>query len=219
MAQPAQNVLHALDQALAAAVAGAGRSVVHVARGHGQGGSGIVWAEDLVVSASLHTPDRTKVGIPSSDGRTAIALDRACRALRATRQRRHACRLTSSASLALMTRGGLPRFLALCLMLPLLTIYADVLGILGGFLVGTSMLHLSFSQYWNQTLGAIDVVVVEQRLKGDPDTLKRTLEKYIIRRPGQPDDIANMVLFLASDASSWITGQVYPVNGGFSFAL
>jgi 3-oxoacyl-[acyl-carrier protein] reductase len=60
---------------------------------------------------------------------------------------------------------------------------------------------------------------VEARLKGDPETLKRTLEKYVIRRPGRPDDIANMVLFLASDASSWITGQTYPVNGGFTFAL
>jgi 3-oxoacyl-[acyl-carrier protein] reductase len=60
---------------------------------------------------------------------------------------------------------------------------------------------------------------VERTLKGDPERLKRTLEKYIIRRPGQPEDVANMVQFLASDASSWVTGQVYPVNGGFSFAL
>jgi 3-oxoacyl-[acyl-carrier protein] reductase len=60
---------------------------------------------------------------------------------------------------------------------------------------------------------------VERTLKGDPERLKRQMEKYIIRRPGKPDDIANMVLFLASDASSWITGQVYPVNGGFTFAL
>lgn len=60
---------------------------------------------------------------------------------------------------------------------------------------------------------------VERTLKGDPERLKRQMEKYIIRRPGRPDDIANMVLFLASDASSWITGQVYPVNGGFTFAL
>jgi 3-oxoacyl-[acyl-carrier protein] reductase len=60
---------------------------------------------------------------------------------------------------------------------------------------------------------------VERTLNGDPERLKRTLEKYIIRRPGRPDDVANMVLFLASDASPWITGQVYPVNGGFTFAL
>jgi 3-oxoacyl-[acyl-carrier protein] reductase len=60
---------------------------------------------------------------------------------------------------------------------------------------------------------------VERTLNGDPERLKRQMEKYIIRRPGRPDDVANMVLFLSSDASSWITGQVYPVNGGFTFAL
>jgi 3-oxoacyl-[acyl-carrier protein] reductase len=33
-------------------------------------------------------------------------------------------------------------------------------------------------------------------------------------RVGQPDDIANVVSFLASDKSGWITGQVIPVAGG-----
>ena len=64
MAQPALDVFRSLDQALAAAVAAAGFSVVHVARGRGGGGSGIVWAADLVISASFHTPDKTKIGLP-----------------------------------------------------------------------------------------------------------------------------------------------------------
>jgi S1-C subfamily serine protease len=68
MAQPAQNIFQALDQALAAAVATAGRSVIQVSRGHGASGTGIAWADDLVISSSFHAPDRTKVGIPSSDG-------------------------------------------------------------------------------------------------------------------------------------------------------
>lgn len=72
MAQPAQNVFHALDQALAAAVATAGRSVVQVGRGHGHTGTGVVWADDLVISASFHTPDRNKVGIPGADGQGEI---------------------------------------------------------------------------------------------------------------------------------------------------
>ena len=38
-------------------------------------------------------------------------------------------------------------------------------------------------------------------------------------RFGEPSDVANMVLFLCSDAAAWITGQTYPVNGGFSFAI
>ena len=60
---------------------------------------------------------------------------------------------------------------------------------------------------------------IEGRLKANPDMLKKMMEKYVIRRPGQPDDVANMALFLASGASTWITGQTYPVNGGFSFAM
>jgi NAD(P)-dependent dehydrogenase (short-subunit alcohol dehydrogenase family) len=48
---------------------------------------------------------------------------------------------------------------------------------------------------------------------------KRMLKSYTIRRFGEPEDAANMILFLASDASSWMTGQTVPVNGGYSFAL
>lgn len=48
---------------------------------------------------------------------------------------------------------------------------------------------------------------------------KRILRSYTIRRFGEPEDAANMVLFLASDASSWVTGQTIPVNGGYSFAM
>lgn len=51
----------------------------------------------------------------------------------------------------------------------------------------------------------------------DKERVKKMLKRYVIRRLGEPDDVANMVLFLASDASSWITGQTYPVNGGYSF--
>jgi len=42
----------------------------------------------------------------------------------------------------------LPRIVALVLMMPLLTIYSDVLGILGGALVSAGMLDLSMLQYW-----------------------------------------------------------------------
>lgn len=68
-------------------------------------------------------------------------------------------------------------------------------------------------------IAATATPTVKPRLEEDPVRLKKILEKYVIRRVGEPDDVANMVLFLASDASSWITGQTYPVNGGFSFAL
>ncbi|WP_113703711.1 SDR family NAD(P)-dependent oxidoreductase [Nonomuraea lactucae] len=49
--------------------------------------------------------------------------------------------------------------------------------------------------------------------------LEQVMKRYIVRRPGEPEDAANMVLMLASDAAAWVTGQTVPVNGGYSFAL
>ena len=46
----------------------------------------------------------------------------------------------------------LPRMLALTLMVPVLTLYADLMGILGGFLVGVVMLDLSALEYLNATV-------------------------------------------------------------------
>ena len=51
----------------------------------------------------------------------------------------------------------------------------------------------------------------------DAERLKKVLSHYVIRRVGEPDDIAGAVVFLASPAASWVTGQTYPVNGGYSF--
>lgn len=47
------------------------------------------------------------------------------------------------------------------------------------------------------------------------DFLKMFLKNVPLNRPGQPEDIANAVLFLASDMSSFITGETLPVAGGF----
>lgn len=53
----------------------------------------------------------------------------------------------------------------------------------------------------------------------NPDFANKVLSNYVIRRFGEPSDAANLALFLAGDASSWITGQTIPVNGGYSFTL
>jgi 2-hydroxycyclohexanecarboxyl-CoA dehydrogenase len=68
------------------------------------------------------------------------------------------------------------------------------------------------------SLGGIKTPGV-QGLIPDEESIKRALKHYVVRRLGEPDDAAGMILFLASDAASWITGQTYPVNGGYSFAV
>ena len=49
----------------------------------------------------------------------------------------------------------LPRMLALALMMPLLCLYANVMGILGGMVVGVWMLDIGFIQYYNETAKAV----------------------------------------------------------------
>lgn len=53
----------------------------------------------------------------------------------------------------------------------------------------------------------------------DHSRLDAVLQRYVVRRPGLPEDVAPLVVLLASPLASWITGQTYPVNGGFTFAL
>jgi phospholipid/cholesterol/gamma-HCH transport system permease protein len=50
-----------------------------------------------------------------------------------------------------------PRVVALVLMMPLLTVYADLMGIFGGYAVGTGLLGISPRAYLQQTVAAVDM--------------------------------------------------------------
>lgn len=51
----------------------------------------------------------------------------------------------------------LPRLIALCVMMPLLCIYADFMGIFGGAVVSAMMLDISFFEYYQQLQSAVDL--------------------------------------------------------------
>lgn len=58
-------------------------------------------------------------------------------------------------------------------------------------------------------------VAVEQA--ADPAAeLARRAAQIPLGRVGTPEDVARLALFLASDASSWITGAAFPLDGGFT---
>ena len=48
-----------------------------------------------------------------------------------------------------------------------------------------------------------------------PETLGALAEEAPLGRNGRPEDVAQAILYLCSEASAFVTGQVLSVNGGF----
>lgn len=65
--------------------------------------------------------------------------------------------------------------------------------------------------------GPVDTPLIHESAAAFPDPAKAVEnvgKNTLIQRLGTPEDIANLVLFLASDEASWITGSVYTIDGG-----
>jgi len=59
-------------------------------------------------------------------------------------------------------------------------------------------------------------IITDMTAKLSEDVKKAWVEQIPLKRGGTPDDVANSCIFLGSDLSSYITGQVLPVCGGMS---
>jgi NAD(P)-dependent dehydrogenase (short-subunit alcohol dehydrogenase family) len=68
--------------------------------------------------------------------------------------------------------------------------------------------------------GIIDTPLFRASWAGaaDPEAeLAQILDRYVIKRPGQPEEIAQAALYLTSDESSFVTGAALAVDGGRTF--
>jgi 3-oxoacyl-[acyl-carrier protein] reductase len=86
---------------------------------------------------------------------------------------------------------------------------------------GTIALMKSLAREWGRsgvTANSIALGLIESAHdKAWVDANREKLVKaYAVPRLGLPSDVAPLVALLASDAGSWITGQVISVNGGYS---
>lgn len=64
--------------------------------------------------------------------------------------------------------------------------------------------------------GPIRTALLEQEMKDNPTLIEKLIKAVPLRRVGEPEDVAPMLAFFASDEASYITGQIISVSGGLT---
>ena len=63
--------------------------------------------------------------------------------------------------------------------------------------------------------GTIHTAILDRMLAEDPGLLDRAAAQEEMGRVGQPEEVAECVIWLCSDAASFVNGHIMPVDGGF----
>ena len=84
-------------------------------------------------------------------------------------------------------------------------------------IMATKVMAQQWAQY-NIRVNAIAPGLTKTRfseaLWKNPDILKMAMSKTPMARPAEPDEMVGTIIYLASDASSYVTGQVIAIDGG-----
>jgi NAD(P)-dependent dehydrogenase (short-subunit alcohol dehydrogenase family) len=99
----------------------------------------------------------------------------------------------------------------------------DILPIYSISKAGVNMATKVMAQQWAQYNIRVNAIApgltktrFSEALWKNPDILKMAMFKTPLRRPAEPDEMVGAIIYLASDASSYVTGQVIGVDGGIT---
>lgn len=88
----------------------------------------------------------------------------------------------------------------------------------GGIAGMTEALAVELAPY-NIRVNAISPGMIEtpmiDSVKADPKTMEAMLDRVPMHRVGKPEEVSKLVLFLASDESSYMTGSIVVIDGGW----
>ncbi len=89
----------------------------------------------------------------------------------------------------------------------------------GGVVMLTKTLAAEWAKY-NINVNALAPGFIETDMSLEffkrPEMLEKMIDLTPLKRPGQPEDLKGAAIFLASDASNFVTGAIVAVDGGFT---
>jgi NAD(P)-dependent dehydrogenase (short-subunit alcohol dehydrogenase family) len=97
----------------------------------------------------------------------------------------------------------------------------DILPLYSISKAGVNMATKVMAQQWAQYNIRVNAIApgltktrFSEALWNNPDILKMAMSKTPMGRPADPEEMVGAIIYLASDASSYVTGQVIAIDGG-----
>jgi NAD(P)-dependent dehydrogenase (short-subunit alcohol dehydrogenase family) len=97
----------------------------------------------------------------------------------------------------------------------------DILAVYSISKAGVIMATKVMAQQWGQYNIRVNTIApgltktkFSEALWGNPDILNIAMSKTPLARPAEPEEMVGAIIYLASDASSYVTGQVIAIDGG-----